>query len=138
MESITPSDAVYFLGAVLLILAYSNHLDSRQSLSLVCGFSVLGFAKKLEFSRGKRDPFAMKVKRAGYALLLLSPSYEHWHDVFAVIGYGFCTHFKFDESIPPLAIYYILGSQSATSQLSKVARALLGLGIVMGFKSPLQ
>ena len=138
MDSITPSDTLLFLGVALLILTYSNRLDSRQSISLVCGFTVLGFAKYLQLTRGKKDPLAMRVKQAGYALLLLSPSYEHWHDVFAVIGYGFCMQFKFGESIAPLAIYYILGAQSTTSHLSKVARALLGLGIMMGFKSPLQ
>ena len=131
-------DWILITGYVLLILTYARHIDTIQSMAVVGGYTLLVLSKRLEVTHGKHDTITKRVKQIGYTILLLSPSFEHWHDVFALIGYGFCIAYRFDESVAPLAIYYLLGAEGTTSYLSKFARSLLGFGMMMGFKSPLQ
>jgi hypothetical protein len=138
MESIAPTDIVLFLGLGLLILGYSRRLHTRQSIAMVCGYLFLLVAKMLELTRGIKDLGARRAKQLGYSILLLSPSFKHWHDVFALIGYSFCIFYEFDKAVTPLALYFILGAESTTSQLSKFSRLLLGVATILGFKSPLQ
>lgn len=136
--AITSIDVLVITGYILLILAYARKLDTRQSIAAVIGYTLLIAGKRLEATRGKDDTITKRAKQFGYLVLFLSPSFEHWHDIFAVIGYTYCVFAKFDESVAPLAIYYILGAQGTTSNLSKVARSLLGFVMMMGFKSPLR
>ena len=134
---ITSTDILLITGYILLILAYARHVN-RQSIAAMIGYTLLLISKRLEFARGKTDKVTKRIKQAGYMVLFLSPSFEHWYDIFALIGYTFCIFKKFDESSAPLAIYYILGAEATASDLSKFARSLLGVGLMMGFKSPLQ
>ena len=138
MPDIKAADILLILGYVLLILVYSQHLHSRQNIAAVAGYTFLLLAKRLEYSKGKNNAMTKRVKRIGYAILFLSPSFTHWYDSFAIIGYTLCIFGMFDESAPPLAIYYILGANSTSATLSMVGRSALGLALMMGYKSPLQ
>lgn len=134
---IKSTDILLVLGYLLLILVYSQHLHTRQSIAAVVGYTFLLVAKRLEYAANEQE-VVKKVKKMGYAILLLSPSFTHWYDVLAVIGYVFCIFGMFDESVPPLAIYYILGANQTTATLSMLGRSTLGLALTMGYKNPLQ
>jgi uncharacterized membrane protein len=136
--NITAIDVLLIIGYILLILAYVQRITTRQSIAAVIGYTLLLIGKRFEFSYGRDDDMTKRIKRAGYMVLFASPSFEHWHDIFALIGYMYCALAKFDESTAPLAIYYILGAEVTTSHLSKLARSLLGFAMMMGVKSPLQ
>lgn len=138
MLDIKVPDILFILGYVLLILVYSQHLQTRQSIASIAGYTVLLLAKRLEYSRGKHDKITKEVKKIGYAILFLSPSFTHWYDALAIIGYMFCIFGMFDDSAPPLAVYYILGANQTTATLSMIGRSLLGLALMMGYKSPFQ
>ena len=132
------TDVILTLGLSLLLATYAHRLDTRQSRAMVAGYAFLASAKYLSLSRGEKDDTVKMMKKIGYVILCVSPSFEHWHDVFALVGYTYCFFADYDSSVAPLAIYYILGAEATTSVPSKVARSLLGFGVMMGFKSPLQ
>jgi len=137
-KNITPADIFIILGYALLIIVYGQHLETRQSIAAVLGYTLLLIGKRLEFARGKDDLLTKRTKQAGYGVLFFSPSFTHWYDAFAIVGYAYCLFGMFDESTPPLSIYYILGAEQTTSHLSMVARSVLGIALMMGYKSPLQ
>lgn len=136
--NITTPDIFILMAYLMLIIVYGQRLDNRQSIAAVAGYTLLILGKRFEWSRGKDNILTKRIKQVGYGVLFFSPSFTHWYDALAVIGYIYCIFGMFDQSVPPLALYYVLGAEKTTSHLSKVARSVLGTAMMMGFKSPLQ
>lgn len=138
MGIITPTDVILVAGYILLIVVYAQKLDHRESIAAVAGYTTLLLGKRFEYSYGKDHRLTSAIKQLGYSALFLSPSYNHWYDLLAVIGYTFCVFGMFDEAAAPLAAYYVLGAENTTGALPKLGRSLLGPALIMGYKSPLQ
>lgn len=136
--ALTATDIFLVCGYVLLISVYAQHLNSRESIAAVLGYTTLLVAKRLEYSHGKDHRLTKRTKQLGYSILFASPSYTHWHDLFAVVGYTYCVFGMFDDATPPLALYYVLGAENSASLVSMVGRAIVGPAIIMGYRSPLQ
>jgi hypothetical protein len=136
--ALTVTDVFLICGYAALIAVYAQALNTRESIAAVAGYTALLVGKRFEYSHGKDHTLTKRVKQLGYSILFASPSYSHWYDLFAVVGYTYCVFGMFDEATPPLALYYIMGAEKSTSYVPMVARAILGPAIIMGYKSPLQ
>lgn len=132
------ADVMFILAYALLILVYSGHLKSRQNIAAVVGYTLLLIAKRFEYIRGKSDKLTTKIHQMGYIALLFSPSFAHWYDILAIIGFVFSIFGFFDESSPFLSLYHVLGANQTSSYLSMTGRSMLGMALVFGYKSPLQ
>lgn len=135
MQSLSPTDFLLITGYLLLIFVYAQHFHTRQSIAAIVGYTALLVGKRLEYS-GKDSSLVKNVKKVGYAALLMTPSFEHWHDVFAIIGYVYCVLGMTDQSPPPLAAYYLLGAERSLSDVSRLGRSLVAMALIFGYKSP--
>jgi hypothetical protein len=119
---------------LLLIYVYSSKITSRRGAAAVVGFTTLILSKKYEDSR---PDIAKYMKAAGYAVLILSPSYDHWFDVLGAAGYSAMAMGIDVLGEPNLAIYDLYAALNATSPLYMFARASLAVAMSLEIDNPL-
>jgi hypothetical protein len=117
---------------ILVVVAYMNMLTTRKGLASIAGFTLLILAKLLQGS-GVID--VEKLRVAGFVTLLASPSYNHSFDGLAAIGYVLAIFRKFDEAVVPFSLYNVMAASVSTSPLYVLARATLGIALILGWRN---
>lgn len=117
----------------LLVVTYWNSsIPSHRATSALIGYLLLVTSKQMEMQRVYTKA-AKLLKQVGYCFLLLTPSYTHLYDIFAILGYG--TAFLgagAHISNPNIALYNVLGLPAAGG-LYFVARMLIAMSMALGY-----
>lgn len=121
---------------VLMITTFASKIHTRRGMASVAGYLILIVAKQLEIAKGTSPQNVDLLRKAGFATLLFSPSYEHWFDSFGVIGYSMAILGDFERSAPFMAVYHTSALPTATGTYF-VAKACAALSLALGYKNPL-
>ncbi len=123
---------------VLMIVTFVSKIDTRRGLASVMGYAILIVAKQLELAKASKQTTIDRIRRVGYVTLLFSPSYEHYFDIFGLVGYimAIAGGKYYDMSGPFMALYHTTALPTADG-LYFVARACAALALALGYKNPL-